>query len=1381
VIILHVIITAIGSIMRPITRCISVFFLICISNPLFAQEDQNLYAKLFEEVEERFHSAREQLVHIYAPKTYAEAQELYSEAVKAYKGIRQQQRVRGMLRETNGLLDSAFKISRSTQMTLAQLIDIRQDAESCDYSRAFPEGFTRGEIAFERAIHLLEEGNIDAAQREIENAARAYREMVVHGLMQDQIQKVDDLLRESERNLLPEIFRKAENELTKLKDEIRTAHHEPFVISRYIGDVLDRIDVILIDLFPPVTRPDTLIMGSFKIVIERYDHLGSYSHLNKQFKGLDGIGRIKFDCLPKFTFPVFPVWKGEVLQLYYFIVVGEVKDPIREISLNDARLVNAQIQIGDQVSMQLPIARGKYFDIARNKAEWLDWLKPKPDGIRVHFEGLNVSIPGPAHTGLVIKGIAAYPAIPSIPVPPLTLFIGNFSLQIDSLTLDPAKAVAQARLFLPNTLTSGSACESASLNLGSFEISPGCEFYVVHPDSVYGPIEVGNTTVSISGKGFVADFRSDISYGPSGKGAFWKGVWLFAGESHPDPNGSVTSNAGYLKALYTYPNAEVTSSGLKTTLTNKDGYDYHTLQPYGYHIAFQEAIIELSQSKVSSGRLDNGSMFLPTLAVRDAGGNPVKATFFQLEVQSDMGVYGAVSLDAQELHWGDWVHTGQELRAFSLREVKNGYAYFSAEIRTPFMPAAGNTFVEPNLFPPNTQFKSLGLQGVTFVRVGELDIYTPDIPQGDPALHFALSPAKHINWINVVSRGVHASLISVRERAQNVNLGPDHDIRYVGKIPFKTIFGEFKPDRPEPFVTLKFVESAAFESDFRGYIALDGPSKINLDFDKMVFTSTAHNAGGQVDLSTPDTLDYWGVAAIQKPGFSSAGLVSVKSGQVILTAAGLSEQVHYTEPFYLTWGEMLATGEFGRLFFDYNTAGQKFDGFDFVTQAVALSDYEPSVNLNGYLQTGGNIHFPFFGPTYLQILDWYVPGMSAPPNFTRLIELGSAAAGNFLASELDIGAGWSSGLGRFDFTLAYSDGDQDGFIGDGESALMYLIGGAMSSHLDMKSRGTCISISPSSTTTRSLTAGPVANLSMLTRIWGCVCLEGDQIKLVTVGGEVTVAGNVSMVVRTAASLTAIMLITPSITQLTMDGEAYLSIAASVDVLVNGHFSLLIDRDKNFLEGEITGQFRFAEGAIVVGNSLEAKGEANWHFGAGLTGDHYQSVQGALSINIMGVSSMGLGAGFYFSVNAPKEKAWVLMGSDPRYRLKTSALPATLTGMYGFLHVKKGINLYVVSGGYEIFVGFGMFVLDLAQVADLDAKNSGIPGSVFLVGNLGGRIHGEILGGLVSAAAGFNFQVIGPYPASFHGSVTLEACVLWVACGSVNVAVGMNTSDGFYIE
>lgn len=1266
------------------------------------------------------------------------------------------------------------------RQTLSEVTHLRNDAKKLGIAKLAPEAFAKAEKSYKEAVALMRRGDKKRAARIAAVASAAYREAAIQSLLNGPIRQAEKDIKVMQRKASLQAYKRAINELAALKRKVRGASDQKFSIGKYYAEIQRKIADILGILFPPVSRPDTLLMGDFIIVVEKYDNLGTYySHANR-FSGLTGIGRIKFDCTPFYIFPVFPIWQGVVLQNYNFKIVNDVKDPIREISLKDALKTDPKATLGTEVKLLLPEAKGKYLDINRSKLDLLDWLKPRPSGIRVRFEDLAVTAIGSGKKGTVTDGLATYPTDPPVPKPPITLKVNGFNLKIDSLTLDKDKAMAEGRLYMPNSLTAGIACEAASLDLGSFEISPTCQFYVARPVTLYS-MTAGNTNMQMGGTGFVADFRTDISYPPSAKANFWRGVWLFAGSSKAAPSGSITSNTGYLQAGYSFPNAEITSSGLKANLTHNGNYSFSTLQPYGYDIMFSKGSLVLAQSKVQSGLLEEGGIRLPELAARNGGNDRLKSSFQSLAIQNDMDLFGTLKLEGKQIHWGDFVHGGQELRAYSTDNLEGGIAYFSAALRKPFMPAVGENFVEPNLQPYNTQLEALGLQGVTFVGIRELSIYTPDIPAGEPPLNFVLLAQDHPNWLNIVTRGIHASLASQAKIQQTVNLGPKDDERYVGKEPFRTVFGDPKDRKYEPYLELKFVESAAFVSNFDGYVKLGGPSNIDLDFTEMVFTSTSHNAGGQVDLSSPDTLEYWGVLPVPKPGFSSAGLVSVKSGQVILTAAGLSESIHFKEPFYLTWGEMLATGELGRLFFDYNSAGQEFDGFDFVTSGVALSAYDVAANPQGFLHAGGNIHLPFFGPTYLSIKDWYNPTMIAAPFFKRAIELEKNPVDEFEASDVDIAGNWSGDLGSFAFTLKYSDADQNGFVGNGKSSLLYLSGDGMDSRLDMKARGSCISINPASTEFRSLTAGPVANLSSLTRIWGCACLEGDQIKRVTLGGEVTNAANVSIAIRTASSLTAIMSVTPSTTQLYMDGEAYLSLAAAVDVMVNGHFALLIDRDENFLEGEISGAFRFAEGALVIGSSMTAEGEANWHFGAGVTGDHYQSVQGALSINMMGVSSTGLGAGFYFGVNAPKDKAWVLMGSDPRYKLNTSALPATLTGMYGYLHIKQGINLYVVSGGYEFFAGFGVFVLDAAQVTNMDAQASGLPASLYLVGNLGGRIHGEILGGLVSAAAGFNIQVIGPYPASFEGSVTLEACVLWVACGSVNLGVGMNTSDGFYIK
>jgi hypothetical protein len=220
--------------------------------------------------------------------------------------------------------------------------------------------------------------------------------------------------------------------------------------------------------------------------------------------------------------------------------------------------------------------------------------------------------------------------------------------------------------------------------------------------------------------------------------------------------------------------------------------------------------------------------------------------------------------------------------------------------------------------------------------------------------------------------------------------------------------------------------------------------------------------------------------------------------------------------------------------------------------------------------------------------------------------------------------------------------------------------------------------------------------------------------------------------------------------------------ASLEALVNGHLQLTLNHAEGFVEGEVSGKIRVAEGAILIGSSLEAEGQLNWHLGI-----DFNELQGMVSLEIMGFGGgIGVGAGFYIGINAPKDRAWVLLGSNPRYKLNMNALPTELTGVYGFINIREGINLYVISGGYDLYLGFGVF---------LDP-------TPWVVGNLGGRIHGEILGGLVSAAAYFNMQVVlGVLRYGFEGTVGLEACVLWVFCGSVDLTVGLNSYDGFYIH
>src|SRR5262249_43698514 len=124
----------------------------------------------------------------------------------------------------------------------------------------------------------------------------------------------------------------------------------------------------------------------------------------------------------------------------------------------------------------------------------------------------------------------------------------------------------------------------------------------------------------------------------------------------------------------------------------------------------------------------------------------------------------------------------------------------------------------------------------------------------------------------------------------------------------------------------------------------------------------------------------------------------------------------------------------------------------------------------------------------------------------------------------------------------------------------------------------------------------------------------------------------------------------------------------------------------------------------------------------------------------------------------------------------------LTGMYGYAKASSSTNLYVFSGGIEVYGGVGGFILTPAQVVNLGATASGLgPGLPFVIGHAGIHVWGEILGGLVSADGTVDLQVIAPYPFSFQGTLELEGCVVWVVCGSVDVTVGVNSSDGLYVR
>ena len=417
------------------------------------------------------------------------------------------------------------------------------------------------------------------------------------------------------------------------------------------------------------------------------------------------------------------------------------------------------------------------------------------------------------------------------------------------------------------------------------------------------------------------------------------------------------------------------------------------------------------------------------------------------------------------VYWGDLIAAGGgDRKSFGVENMDRlALLFFSATDIPAFntTTVSGKKFFAPFSALTPSVVESNRMQGATFGNFGILVVNTPNIPSpldpDNPKLNATDNPVyfrlnkKDFCWMNVVTEGVHCSISGDIMESPGLKLGDPDKPLYVGVKPFETLTmdpGDRK-NNPFPFssIMLQCVESAVITCDFRSRIKLPEPVGDILAFKEMVFTSTANNAGGKLDLAPGDSLAYWGLALVPKPGFSSAGLVSVKTGQIILTAAGLAETRHFAKPFWLTWGEMLANGSMGRLFFDFNSAGQQFDKFNYIHNAVALSGIDPNPAKNGFLRVGGTAFFPFFGGDYLHIKDLYdtAAARAGGPFNKRVVTLSSETGPGlpgFLPTDFTIGGNWSDGLGIFNFKIKYANSIQDGFVGDGTSLLRNLVSGS---------------------------------------------------------------------------------------------------------------------------------------------------------------------------------------------------------------------------------------------------------------------------------------------------------------------------------------------------
>lgn len=1104
--------------------------------------------------------------------------------------------------------------------------------------------------------------------------------------------------------------------------------------------------------------PEKLAIGDFLLTVETYTERGERLR-GGGARGVSGTAWTGFNCwhAPFLDLP-------EALDRASFrtslLVVAQVEHPQTQISYEAAHRLRPGILPGEILDLDLAVPVADLTELVQGGLHLGDWLTggKKHGNILVRFENVTIQ-PDPVDPtlGRIVEGEAHYPTEPRRPET-LRLALAGFTAEIASLTLTPRGATADVTLILPPSIGSAEDCGPATLHLGETAITASCELYAERPGAAFGPWIAGETGMVIQGTGYTADFSSAKS--PIPRPTFWKGLTLYGGTADGTALLSRDSNTGYLAARYNLYSTAITASGFEGEIRLIDGFEFRPVNPLGYTVGVEGGWLRAAGSRIVGGQLGPGWVKPPVTAACDGGpGRSLKAGFLRLEVLADMDLAGEVTFEpGSQMAWGELTHPGDEAVVWSA-EARSGYFTLPAG-PTPLLTLETGAGFQNVPLPGGAAndlaaLKARGASGLTVNFLRDLLIFSPDRPTG---INRPI-PVRHIvGWLRIGCQGVDGQLSEI-ESATDEELGDLTRTGYVGNKSFQSHL--FQMNRMD--MLAQYITSAVFDSQINGTLTIPEPCKIPaLEFADMELTSTAHLVGGNIVLPTGGVkLDYWQLDLVPTGNPAQAGVASVRTGRLVFLAAGISEPRHFARPFALTWGEMLADGNFGELHLNLNSYGQRFDNIPYSPATLALSKYVAG-HTDGYLATCGTVHINFFGPHLVNIQDARYADSSAPYN-SRFVTVPKMGGASCAPTDLHLAGTWHDSVGRalavFDFPdvkMGYHEKAQDGFLGSGGSELGFLHSNPLDSIIEIHSD--VIDVSLRSVETHDLDLSLLARLGAMSAIAGCVRIAGPTLQRISLYGmlEQSASPGISILSPKAGySVEVNITVTPSSFDFYASGDILFTVLASaVDLSAQVH--LFQDFLRGSAEGEISGQI---DCNSIVGG-LEGEGQVTWYVDGSAA-----YLQGKLKMSICGwAGGVGLEGGLFLGFNADRARAWVLAAGGEKFGISNAILPPVLSGVYGYGQISFSVNWYIFGGGVQLFAGLGLF-----------AGTHG--GGVF--GRCGIHVFGEILGGLVSASAWANLALMVGIPLYFEGSFGLEGCVVWVVCASIEVTAGLG-SDGFYL-
>jgi len=158
------------------TKYITLLLSVVASGALFAQSQQAIHDQIFGETDAVKKQAEDLNAKVLAPKSYAEAMEVYLEAVSTMEKGKDLDRVREELAEAKGHFQHSVDASKLATTTFTQALAARTAAEKAESAKYVAKDWQRAEQALMAAAATLEGGNLNKATKDGKGAEERYRQ-----------------------------------------------------------------------------------------------------------------------------------------------------------------------------------------------------------------------------------------------------------------------------------------------------------------------------------------------------------------------------------------------------------------------------------------------------------------------------------------------------------------------------------------------------------------------------------------------------------------------------------------------------------------------------------------------------------------------------------------------------------------------------------------------------------------------------------------------------------------------------------------------------------------------------------------------------------------------------------------------------------------------------------------------------------------------------------------------------------------------------------------------------------------------------------------------------------------------------------------------------